>query len=72
MAKESTTREVRFQNDILEQMFISGWLLGELNKHNKALALYPEDAIAFMADLQAEQNAIIGNFRIVCQEGFVR
>jgi len=71
MTPEKSVREQLFQNDILEQMQSHGWLLGESNKYNKALALYPEEAITFVADSQAEQNAT-GNFRIVRQKGFVR
>ena len=44
-----------FQNDILDQMQSQGWLLGESNKYNKELALYPEDVIAFAKATQPEQ-----------------
>ena len=33
-------QEKIFQDDILDQMQSQGWLLGESNKYNKALALY--------------------------------
>ncbi|EMV0255249.1 TPA: hypothetical protein RUY77_003166 [Vibrio cholerae] len=65
-------QEKIFQNDILYQMQSHGWLLGESNKYNKELALYPEDVIAVVADLQVEQNSTTRNFRIVRQGGFVR
>ncbi|ELA9389339.1 hypothetical protein QTV37_001790 [Vibrio parahaemolyticus] len=65
-------QEKIFQNDILNQMHSHGWLLGESNKYNKELALYPEDVIAVVADLQVEQNSTIRNFRIVPQGGFAR
>ncbi|MFA0338108.1 type I restriction endonuclease subunit R [Vibrio breoganii] len=55
MGQEKTTRELQFQNDILDQMQSQGWLLGESNKYNKELALYPEDVIAFAKATQPEQ-----------------
>lgn len=48
-------QEKIFQNDILDQMQSQGWLLGESNKYNKELALYPEDVIAFTKATQPEQ-----------------
>ena len=48
-------QEVVFQNDILDQMQSHGWLLGESNKYNKELALYPEDVISFIKTTQPEQ-----------------
>ncbi|WP_439899114.1 hypothetical protein [Photobacterium leiognathi] len=48
-------KETIFQKDILDQMQSHGWLLGESNKYNKELALYPEDVIAFTKATQAEQ-----------------
>lgn len=49
------SQEKIFQNDILDQMLSHGWLLGESNKYNKQLALYPEDVIAFVKATQPEQ-----------------
>jgi type I restriction enzyme R subunit len=49
------SQEKIFQNDILDQMQSQGWLLGESNKYNKQLALYPEDVIAFAKATQPEQ-----------------
>ncbi len=37
-------QEKIFQNDILDQILISGWLLSESNKYNQALGLYPKQA----------------------------
>ena len=48
-------QEKVFQNDILDQMQSQGWLLGESKKYNKALALYPEDVLAFAKATQPEQ-----------------
>ncbi|GAB2997886.1 type I restriction endonuclease subunit R [Psychrosphaera aestuarii] len=50
-----STKEVVFQNDILEQMQSHGWMLGESKNFNKELALYPEDLIAFVKTTQPEQ-----------------
>lgn len=55
MNQDDKAKEKVFQNDILEQMLSSGWLLGESNKYNKELALYPEDVIAFAKATQPEQ-----------------
>ena len=55
MSQAKTLRELQFQNDILDQMQSHGWLLGESNKYNKALALYPDDVIAFAKATQPEQ-----------------
>ncbi|MBJ6907494.1 hypothetical protein, partial [Vibrio cholerae] len=55
MNQEKALKEFQFQNGILEQMQSHGWLLGESNKYNKALALYPEDVIAFVKATQPEQ-----------------
>ena len=51
----SKAQEVVFQKDILDQMQSHGWLLGESNKYNKELALYPEDVISFIKTTQPEQ-----------------
>ena len=48
-------QEKIFQNDILDQMQSHGWLLGESNKYNKELALYPDDVIDFVKATQPEQ-----------------
>ncbi|EKO3444905.1 TPA: hypothetical protein I7D81_003303 [Vibrio cholerae] len=69
---DNKSKELIFQNDILDQMQFHGWLLGESNKYNKELALYPEDVIAVVADLQVEQNSTTRSSRIVRQGGFVR
>ncbi|MGR6861891.1 hypothetical protein ACU5EH_17080 [Aliivibrio salmonicida] len=55
MNQDDKAKEKAFQNDILEQMQSHGWLLGESNKYNKALALYPEDVIAFAKASQPQQ-----------------
>lgn len=55
MTPDKSVRELQFQNDILNQMQSHGWLLGESNQYNKALALYPDDVIAFVKASQPEQ-----------------
>jgi type I restriction enzyme R subunit len=52
---DNRSKESIFQNDILGQMQSQGWLSGESNRYNKALALYPEDVIAFAKATQPEQ-----------------
>ncbi|WP_019613511.1 type I restriction endonuclease subunit R [Psychromonas ossibalaenae] len=49
------SQERIFQDDILAQMQAQGWLLGQSNRYNKQLALYPEDVIAFVKNTQPEQ-----------------
>ncbi|WP_343289620.1 DEAD/DEAH box helicase family protein [Vibrio harveyi] len=55
MGQEKTTRELQFQNDILDQMQSNGWLLGQSSKYNRELALYPEDVETFIKQSQPEQ-----------------
>ncbi len=55
MGQEKTTRELQFQNDILDQMQSNGWLLGQSNKYNRELALYPEDVETFIKQSQPDQ-----------------
>lgn len=54
MSQAKTVRELQFQNDIINQMLAQGWLLGESNKYNKELALYPDYVIAFAKATQPE------------------
>jgi type I restriction enzyme, R subunit len=44
-----------FQDDIIRQLLASGWLLGSADKYDRALALYPEDALGFVQETQAAQ-----------------
>ncbi|CAH7464442.1 type I restriction enzyme, R subunit [Vibrio crassostreae] len=55
LAMADAAQEKIFQNDILDQMQSQGWLLGESNKYNKQLALYPEDVISFAKATQPQQ-----------------
>ncbi|MGL4186795.1 MAG: type I restriction endonuclease, partial [Thiotrichaceae bacterium] len=53
MSDQSTERV--FQNDIIRQMLASGWQLGQPEKYNRELALYPEDLLGFVQDTQDAQ-----------------
>ncbi|HPY90647.1 MAG TPA: type I restriction endonuclease, partial [Lentisphaeria bacterium] len=44
-----------FQDDILRQLQAHGWLLGSSDKYKRELALYPEDALAFVQETQPAQ-----------------
>lgn len=44
-----------FQDDILRQLQAHGWLLGSSDRYNRELALYPEDALAFVQETQPAQ-----------------
>lgn len=44
-----------FQDDILSQLQANGWLLGSQKGYNQALALYSEDALAFVQETQPAQ-----------------
>jgi len=44
-----------FQDDILRQLQAHGWLLGSSDHYNRELALYPEDALAFVQETQPAQ-----------------
>ena len=58
----SKSQEVVFQNDIIDQMLAQGWLLGESNKYNKELALYPDDVVAFVKGSQPEVSLGVFSF----------
>lgn len=44
-----------FQDDIIRQLLAHGWQLGALDKYNRELALYPEDALGFVQETQEAQ-----------------
>jgi type I restriction enzyme R subunit len=46
------TRELIFQNEMIEQMVASGWQLGTPTGYNRELAIYSEDLIGFVKDTQ--------------------
>ena len=49
------TKELIFQNEVIAQMVAGGWQRGNPEKYDRALALYPEDALGFVQDTQPEQ-----------------
>jgi len=52
---ENKSKEVFFQNEMIEQLVANGWLLGTPEKYNRELALYPEDLLGFVQDTQDRQ-----------------
>ena len=46
------TRELIFQNEMIDQMVASGWQLGTPAGYNRELAIYSEDLIGFVKDTQ--------------------
>ena len=48
-------REMQFQQDIIDNLLASGWLLGKSEAYNRELAIYEEDVIAYVQDTQPEQ-----------------
>ena len=49
------TKESIFQNDIINQLIASGWLLGTSENYNREIALYCEDLLGFIKETQDEQ-----------------
>lgn len=49
------TKELAFQNDVIEQMVGSGWKRGDPTHYDRTLALHPEDVVGFAKDTQSEQ-----------------
>lgn len=49
------SNELSFQNDIIEQMIVNGWMLGKPDGYNRQLALYEEDLIDFVQDTQPKE-----------------
>jgi type I restriction enzyme R subunit len=47
--------ERAFQNDIISQLIANGWLLGKSENYNRELALYSEDLLSFVQEIQPEQ-----------------
>jgi len=48
----ASTKEIAFQDEMIEQLLASGWLLGESKYYNRELALYSEDVLGFVKDTQ--------------------
>ena len=51
----ASASELAFQNEMVQQLLASGWLLGNPKKYNRELALYEEDMLGFVKDTQDEQ-----------------
>lgn len=51
---DDKTREVQFQNHIIDALMAQGWLLGQSGAYDRERALYPEDLVAFVQDSQSE------------------
>lgn len=49
------SNELTFQNEIIEQMIVNGWMLGKPEGYNRKLALYEEDLIGFIQDTQPKE-----------------
>lgn len=49
------TQEVIFQNDMISQLVVNGWLLGKPENYNRELALYEEDVLGFVKETQDAQ-----------------
>jgi len=47
--------ELTFQNEMIQQLLVSGWLLGKPDGYNRELALYEEDVLGFVKDTQDKQ-----------------
>ena len=54
-AHPDKSAEYAFQNEIIDYLQGNGWLVGHASKYNRELALYPEDALAFVKESQPDQ-----------------
>lgn len=49
------SKELNFQNDIINQLLKNGWLLGKPENYNRRLALYEKDLLGFVKKTQKKQ-----------------
>jgi len=49
------TQERIFQDDIISQMLVNGWQLGQPENYNRESALYEEDVLAFVKETQPKE-----------------
>jgi len=49
------TKELNFQDDVIDQMVANGWQLGTPGGYDRERALYPEDLLGFIQDTQPAQ-----------------
>ncbi|MBG56787.1 MAG: restriction endonuclease subunit R [Porticoccus sp.] len=54
-------KEGQFQQDIINSLVASGWLLGQSENYNRELAVYPEDLIGYVKDTQPDQWSKLAN-----------
>ena len=52
---DSKSKEIVFQNEMINQLLANGWLLGTPEHYNRELALYPEDLLGFVKETQDTQ-----------------
>ncbi len=51
----ASASEFAFQNEMIQQLMASGWILGKPEGYNRELALYPEDMLGYVKETQDEQ-----------------
>jgi len=49
------SNELTFQNEMIDQMIVNGWMLGKPDGYNRKLALYKEDVVGFVQDTQPKE-----------------
>ena len=52
---DNKSKEIVFQNEMIDQLVANGWLLGTPEKYNRKLALYEEDLLEFVKETQDTQ-----------------
>ena len=55
MSAADKANEATFQREILRQLEANGWLRGQSEHYDRALALYPEDLLGFVQETQDAQ-----------------
>jgi type I restriction enzyme R subunit len=55
LGMDNKSKESVFQDDMINQLVASGWLLGKPENYNRKLALYEEDVLGFVKDTQDSQ-----------------
>lgn len=55
LSGDGKANEFTFQNDMIKQLVVNGWLLGKPEHYNRELALYSEDLLGFVKETQDEQ-----------------
>ena len=52
---DNKSKEIVFQNEMIDQLLANGWLLGTPEKYNRKLALYEKDLLGFVKETQNTQ-----------------